>query len=64
MLLGLYCAIVLLASLAGGWVLLSIRLTHTRMQVATSFVAGLMLGVGVLHIVCAHLDAAPTHHTL
>ncbi len=27
-----------------------IRLTHTRIQVATSFVAGLMLGVSILHL--------------
>jgi zinc and cadmium transporter len=49
-LLTLYCALILLASLAGGWIPLMVRLTHTRMQVATSFVAGLMLGVGVLHL--------------
>lgn len=46
-----YCALILLASLAGGWIPLVVRLTHTRLQVATSFVAGLMLGVGVLHLV-------------
>lgn len=27
-----------------------VRLTHTRLQVATSFVAGMMLGVAVLHL--------------
>src|SRR5262245_66016932 len=50
MLLIAYCALILVASLAGGWIPLLVRLTHTRMQVATSFVAGLMLGVGVLHL--------------
>lgn len=45
-----YCGLILLASLAGGWMPLYIRLTHTRMQVATSFVAGMMLGVAVLHL--------------
>jgi len=50
LLLTLYSVVILLASLAGGWVPLLVRLTHTRMQVATSFVAGLMLGVGVLHL--------------
>jgi zinc and cadmium transporter len=50
-LLVFYCALILLASLLGGWLPLMIRLTHTRLQVATSFVAGLMLGVGVLHLV-------------
>jgi len=50
LLLVIYCVLVLVASLAGGWIPLMVRLTHTRMQVATSFVAGLMLGVGVLHL--------------
>lgn len=45
-----YSAVILLASLAGGWLPLILRLTHTRMQVATSFVAGLMLGVAILHL--------------
>jgi hypothetical protein len=40
-LLFIYCALVLLASLAGGW-LLAMRLTHARLQIAVSFVAGLM----------------------
>lgn len=45
-----YCLLILLSSLAGGWLPMRVRLTHTRLQVATSFVAGLMLGVGVLHL--------------
>jgi len=49
-LLTFYCVFVLTASLVGGWIPLLVRLTHTRLQVATSFVAGLMLGVGVLHL--------------
>src|SRR6266545_3034567 len=49
-LLAIYCALILLASLLGGWIPLLVRLTHTRLQLATSFVAGLMLGVGVLHL--------------
>jgi zinc and cadmium transporter len=48
-LLTVYCALVLLASLAGGWFLLFIHLTHTRLQIAVSFVAGLMLGIALLH---------------
>src|SRR2546427_10353916 len=50
-LLAIDCALILVASLLGGWLPLMVRLTHTRLQVATSFVAGLMLGVGVLHLV-------------
>jgi len=48
-LLVIYCALVLLASLAGGWLPLLVRLTHTRLQMAISLVAGLMLGIALLH---------------
>ena len=48
-LLAVYCVLTLLASLAGGWLLLAIHLTHTRLQMAVSFVAGLMLGIALLH---------------
>src|SRR5215469_18578302 len=48
-LLAIYCALVLLASLAGGWLPIVVRLTHTRLQVAISLVAGLMLGIALLH---------------
>jgi zinc and cadmium transporter len=49
-LLAFYCLLILSASLVGGLIPTLVRLTHTRMQVATSFVAGLMLGVGILHL--------------
>lgn len=45
-----YCALVVLASLAGGLIPLVVRLTHTRLQLALSFVGGAMLGVGLLHL--------------
>jgi zinc and cadmium transporter len=45
-----YCVLTLLVSLLGGWLPLVIRLTHRRMQIALSFVAGVMLGVGLLHL--------------
>src|SRR5271154_240183 len=61
LLLAIYCALVLLASLAGGWVLLIIRPTHTRLQLATSFVAGLMLGIALLHFLP---DAAEQLHSV
>ena len=48
-LLAIYCALVMLASLCGGWLLILMRPTHTRLQVATSFVAGLMLGIALIH---------------
>ena len=43
--LALYCLLVAAASLAGGWILLVVRLTHLRLQIASSFVAGLMLAM-------------------
>jgi zinc and cadmium transporter len=48
-LLVIYCALVLLASLFGGWLPIVVKLTHTRLQVAISLVAGLMLGIALLH---------------
>jgi zinc and cadmium transporter len=45
-----YSACVLAASIAGGWLPSAVRLTHTRLQVLISFVGGLMLGVGVFHM--------------
>ena len=49
--LAIYCALVLLASLAGGWLLLAMQLNHTRLQTAVSFVSGLMLGMALLHFI-------------
>jgi zinc and cadmium transporter len=46
----IYCALIVAASLAGGWLPSVVRLTHTRMQFMLSFVGGLMLGVGLLHL--------------
>lgn len=46
-----YCLLVALASLAGGWILLTVRLTHLRLQMASSFLAGLMLAMALLHCV-------------
>ena len=45
-----YCALIIAASLIGGWIPAFIELTHTRMQTIISFVGGLMLGIGVFHL--------------
>jgi zinc and cadmium transporter len=45
-----YCVFVTAASLAGGELPSLIRLTHARMQVFVSLVAGLVLGVGLFHM--------------
>jgi zinc and cadmium transporter len=60
-LLTAYCLLAMLASLAGGWLLLLIHLTHTRLQLAVSFVAGLMLGIALLHFLP---DAEKQMHSL
>lgn len=48
-LLIVYCAMIAMASLAGGVLPTLIHLTHTRMQMLVSLVGGLMLGVGIFH---------------
>jgi zinc and cadmium transporter len=62
--LAVYCALILIASLAGGLIPTLVRLTHQRMEIAISFIAGLMLGVGVLHMLphalMLQLEAAPS----
>jgi len=47
-LLTVYCVVVFVAALVGGWLPLLVRLTHTRLQLAVSFVGGLMLGLALL----------------
>ncbi|MEX0937207.1 MAG: ZIP family metal transporter [Pirellulales bacterium] len=60
-LLVFYCAAVLLASLAGGLAPLMLTLTHRSMELAVSFVAGVMLGVGLLHLLPhAVMEVGPT----
>lgn len=46
----IYCLLVVMASIAGGSLPSWFRLTHGRMQIIISFVAGLMLGVGLWHM--------------
>lgn len=58
-LLTYYCALILVASIIGGMIPVWFQLTHRWMQFAVSFVAGVMLGVAVLHMLPhAILDAA------
>jgi zinc and cadmium transporter len=46
----IYCVIIALASVTGGWIPSRIKMTHVRIQLVISFVAGVMLGVAVLHL--------------
>lgn len=50
LLITIYCGLIVAASLLGGWLPSIMRLSHTRMQLMMSGVGGLMLGVGVLHM--------------
>lgn len=45
-----YCLLILGASIVGGMIPVWFRLTHRVMEFAVSFVAGVMLGVGLLHM--------------
>lgn len=47
-LLVIYCLLAFAAALAGGVLPTLIHLTHTRLQIAVSFVGGLMLGLSLL----------------
>ena len=49
-LLTIYSLAIIAASLVGGWLPSFVRLTHTRMQLLISFVGGLMLGIGLFHL--------------
>ncbi|MCA9237161.1 MAG: ZIP family metal transporter [Planctomycetales bacterium] len=53
-----YCVLILLASLAGGMIPVWFRLTHRWMQVAISFVAAAMFGIGLLHMLPHALSEA------
>ena len=46
-----YCLLILVASILGGMIPTWFRLTHRWMEFAVSFVAGVMLGIGVLHLI-------------
>lgn len=46
----IYCVLIVVVSLIGGWLPTIVNLTHLRMQITMSFVSGLMLGVAVLHM--------------
>ena len=50
LLLSLYCGLIAIGSLCGGWLPLWVHMTHLRTQLLMSFVAGLMLGVGFFHL--------------
>jgi zinc and cadmium transporter len=48
--LAVYCVLIVGASLFGGWLPRRLQISHTRMQVIISAIAGLMLSIGVFHM--------------
>lgn len=50
LLLAVYCALIMLASMLGGWLPKLVRLTHLRTQLLISFVAGLMLSIATVQL--------------
>jgi zinc and cadmium transporter len=63
--LAVYCVLIMGASVLGGWIPMFIQLTHRRMEIALSFISGVMVGVAVLvllpHALAARMQAAPIH---
>jgi zinc and cadmium transporter len=45
-----YCVLIVGASLFGGWLPRRLQISHTRMQVVISLIAGLMLSIGIFHM--------------
>lgn len=45
-----YCGLIVVASMAGGWLPVLMQMTHLRTQLLMSFVAGLMLAIAMLHL--------------
>lgn len=59
LLVAVYGLLTIVASIGGGLVPLLARLSHAGMQLLMSFVAGLMLGVGVFHMLPHAVHALP-----
>ena len=57
--LAYYCLLILIASVLGGMLPQWLRLTHRRMELAVSLVAGVMLGVAVMHLLPHALASVP-----
>ncbi len=64
LLLAIYCLLVVAASMTGGWLPMLVHLTHKRMQLAVSVVAGFMLGIAMLHMLPHALESGGSPYTL
>jgi zinc and cadmium transporter len=62
-LLSVYCFLILVASLLGGWVPLLKRTTHARLHTYLSFSAGVMLGAALCHMLPKAQEQVPEHYS-
>ena len=58
------CIAIVVSSLIGGVVPLFLRLTHKRMQLAISFVGGVMAGVAILDLIPEALEVGDAHQVM
>ncbi|HIB02186.1 MAG TPA: iron permease, partial [Phycisphaerales bacterium] len=56
----LFCILIVVASLLGGFVPLIVKPTHKRMQLAMSCIGGVMAGVAVLDLLPEALEFGAT----
>ena len=63
LLLAGYSAVIMAVSLFGGWLPSIFRLTHTRTQIVTSFVAGVILCVAVYYLLPHGMLEIPGEHS-
>ena len=61
-LLAVYCIFIVCASVMGGWLPTVLRMTHLRTQLMMSFVAGLMLGIAMLHMLPHAAELLQSYH--
>ncbi len=64
LLLAGYSVAIIAGSLLGGWLPSVFRMTHTRIQMAMTFVAGLILGVAIYHLLPYSLQVFPGEHAV
>ena len=58
-----YCVLLVAVSLFGGWLPSIFRLTHTRIQMVTSFVAGVILSVSLYYLLPHAMIEIPGEHS-
>ena len=56
------CLVIVITSTTGGMLLAALRITHTQLQLMVSMIAGLMLGVALLHLLPMSVEILPQPH--